>query len=491
MKGNKVGKELQRDRANDERVLHKSNSLLSLKDSSVIIQEIEFSFLSQVGHELRQPLETIMLVKDIIYNSSENCKTKMLLKKLDHSTSHISQMFDTFKDIDNIQISENEGTERFYVNETFISLKNKLTNIITDFKVDCRFLPSRLMINSNKILLEEALYHILKHLILRTNKKRIVVGCRNNSDSFKLEIWYSETKSRLKTVSKISSNKELLFNTTDSTSEKGYINAFVARNILNRLGYIIEEIKEDNYTSLIRISQKENKTEAVNNSSLGNTKKNLLEEKKDKFDIDYPLKKNGHICIISDCKNLENELLNRLENFGYEVTLTNSENSFYALNNKKNISYLVIDDFYDEIRCSKFITQLRLNGYETPIIVVSQDKTIKTAVTALQNGARDFLEAPLKADKLAESIGKISNHDKYHNGYSNGHCHNNSTLETLTPRERQILELVINGNPSKIIASDLGVSQRTIENHRASIMRKTGTRSIASLVRLVVSGVVN
>ena len=61
----------------------------------------------------------------------------------------------------------------------------------------------------------------------------------------------------------------------------------------------------------------------------------------------------------------------------------------------------------------------------------------------------------------------------------------------LTTRQRQIMELVVGGQPSKNIAADLGISRRTVENHRASIMRKTGSKSIPALVRFSISLAVN
>ena len=60
-------------------------------------------------------------------------------------------------------------------------------------------------------------------------------------------------------------------------------------------------------------------------------------------------------------------------------------------------------------------------------------------------------------------------------------------IADLTPRQRQIMDLVLAGRPSKIIAADLGISQRTVENHRASIMKKTGSRSLPALTRLALA----
>ena len=66
-----------------------------------------------------------------------------------------------------------------------------------------------------------------------------------------------------------------------------------------------------------------------------------------------------------------------------------------------------------------------------------------------------------------------------------------NSVRALTPRQRQIMELVVGGQPSKNIAADLGISRRTVENHRASIMRKTGSTSIPALVRLSIGATVD
>lgn len=70
-------------------------------------------------------------------------------------------------------------------------------------------------------------------------------------------------------------------------------------------------------------------------------------------------------------------------------------------------------------------------------------------------------------------------------------CDGARGLRGLTSRQREIMELVVAGHPSKIIAASLGISQRTVENHRASIMRKTSSTSIPALVRLSIGAAVN
>ncbi len=120
-----------------------------------------------------------------------------------------------------------------------------------------------------------------------------------------------------------------------------------------------------------------------------------------------------------------------------------------------------------------------------PVVVVSGSNRIGEAVQALKAGAADFIEKPIAEDTLVAAI---------RNAMASGrHSHRALALRNaaidhisgLTDRQHQILELVLAGAPSKNIAADLGISQRTVENHRAAIMHKTGAHSLPDLSRLV------
>jgi two-component system CheB/CheR fusion protein len=112
---------------------------------------------------------------------------------------------------------------------------------------------------------------------------------------------------------------------------------------------------------------------------------------------------------------------------------------------------------------------------------------ISMAVKAMQAGALDFLEKPFSHDELITSITHALEQSTGSGQASERQAAATKALAGLTTRQRQILDLVIAGHPSKNIAADLGMSQRTVENHRAAIMRKTGSHSIPALIRLAVA----
>jgi len=122
-----------------------------------------------------------------------------------------------------------------------------------------------------------------------------------------------------------------------------------------------------------------------------------------------------------------------------------------------------------------------------PAIMMGRGSDIPIAVAAMKAGAMDFLQKPVCGQAAFASIGRalewsqaVGKADAWHEGAT-------SSMAGLTPRQHQILALVLAGQPSKSIAASLGISQRTVENHRSAIMRKTGARSLPGLTRLALA----
>jgi two-component system CheB/CheR fusion protein len=108
------------------------------------------------------------------------------------------------------------------------------------------------------------------------------------------------------------------------------------------------------------------------------------------------------------------------------------------------------------------------------------------AVGAMKSGAFDFIEKPVSHIELLTVVQRAFESLKSAESANTIRETAAAQLASLTARQRQIMDLVLAGYPSKNIAADLGISQRTVENHRASIMEKTGTKSIAALARLAI-----
>jgi two-component system, chemotaxis family, CheB/CheR fusion protein len=122
-----------------------------------------------------------------------------------------------------------------------------------------------------------------------------------------------------------------------------------------------------------------------------------------------------------------------------------------------------------------------------PVIMITDSSDIGLAVSAMKAGAVDFIEKPIGGAELIASILRALESGRAASGRAADRSEALHHFEALTPRQRQIMILVLSGHPSKNIAADLGISQRTVENHRAAIMRKSGSKSLPALARLALA----
>lgn len=131
--------------------------------------------------------------------------------------------------------------------------------------------------------------------------------------------------------------------------------------------------------------------------------------------------------------------------------------------------------------------QQRLNEQhaDIPIIFITGHGDVPMAVTAMKSGAADFIQKPFRDQDLIDRIGKALELDRARRASRAEGDAIRERLALLTPRETEVMRRVVKGQANKVIAMDLGVSQRTVELHRARVMRKLRMRSLAELVQAV------
>jgi two-component system response regulator FixJ len=153
---------------------------------------------------------------------------------------------------------------------------------------------------------------------------------------------------------------------------------------------------------------------------------------------------------------------------------------------------------YDASRPSCLVADIRMPGMsglelqqelqsrcsEIPILFITGHGDVPMAVNAMKNGAMDFIQKPFRDQDLLDRIHRALHSDQDRRASSEETAEIRERIDKLTPREKEVMEMVIQGHANKVIALDLGVSQRTVELHRARVMHKMGVRSLADLVRI-------
>jgi FixJ family two-component response regulator len=131
--------------------------------------------------------------------------------------------------------------------------------------------------------------------------------------------------------------------------------------------------------------------------------------------------------------------------------------------------------------------QQRLNEQQAdiPVIFITGHGDVPMAVAAMKSGAADFIQKPFRDQDLIDRINKALERDRDRRKSRAEQDEIRARIALLTPREKEVMQRVVRGQANKVIAMDLGVSQRTVELHRARVMRKLKMRSLAELVHAV------
>jgi RNA polymerase sigma factor (sigma-70 family) len=148
---------------------------------------------------------------------------------------------------------------------------------------------------------------------------------------------------------------------------------------------------------------------------------------------------------------------------------------------------LVLDLRMPEMSGLEVFERLRERWPDVPTIFITAHGEVSAAVRAMKLGARDFLEKPLGDQVLLERVQEALESDEKDRAARADRDEIRARLATLTRRERDVLKLIVDGLSSKMIASELGISMKTVEAHRTSTMQKMQARNAAELVRLALT----
>ncbi|MBK8976637.1 MAG: response regulator transcription factor [Planctomycetes bacterium] len=146
---------------------------------------------------------------------------------------------------------------------------------------------------------------------------------------------------------------------------------------------------------------------------------------------------------------------------------------------------LVLDYKLPDLNGLQILQQLQEREIELPVIFISGKAEVSTAVQAFKLGSMDFLEKPFDIQELHDTVKRAVARDATLRETRAKRTAIGDRIASLTPRESQVMELVVAGRANKTIAAELGVSPKTIEVHRANVMQKMQAGSLAELVQMV------
>ena len=196
----------------------------------------------------------------------------------------------------------------------------------------------------------------------------------------------------------------------------------------------------------------------------------------------------GHrtVFIVDDDPAVRDSLTFVLEAAGYEVRSFGSGRELLKRVDEASAGCLLLDLRLAGMSGFDLKTQLAEQGFRLPIIMITGHGDVDAAVQAFKCGIIDFLEKPFSNEVLIQRIEEAMKIDLDEREAAEQLSSIRIRYESLSPRERQVMEAVVEGKLNKQIANDLGLSHKTIEVHRAHVMQKMAASSLADLVRMAV-----
>lgn len=191
------------------------------------------------------------------------------------------------------------------------------------------------------------------------------------------------------------------------------------------------------------------------------------------------------IFVVDDDEGVRNSLKFLLKSVGLATHAFASADEFLAAYRPDQPGCLVLDVRMPGMSGLELQQQLNVRGAVVPVIFITGHGDVPMAVEAMQQGAFDFLQKPFRDQELIDRIQRALESDTRNREALAEHDKIRARLDLLTEREREVLGLLTSGKQNKTMAAELGLSQRTVEIHRARIMEKTGAGSLAQLVRMV------
>jgi FixJ family two-component response regulator len=192
------------------------------------------------------------------------------------------------------------------------------------------------------------------------------------------------------------------------------------------------------------------------------------------------------VFIVDDDEAVRGSLKLLLKSIGLPAQTYASAQEFLASFDPLRPGCLVLDIRMPGMSGLELQETLNARGALLPIIFITGHGDVPMAVEAMQRGAMDFLQKPFRDQDLLDRINKALEKDRAGRDLLGNLVRIRARMAELTPREREVLGRVTAGQANKVIAADLGLSQRTVEIYRAHVMEKMGANSLAHLVRMVV-----
>lgn len=190
------------------------------------------------------------------------------------------------------------------------------------------------------------------------------------------------------------------------------------------------------------------------------------------------------IFVVDDDEPMRDSIHWLLESVNLHGRMFASASDFVASCNPAEHGCLLLDVRMPGMNGMQLLEVLKYSGITLPVIVITGHGDVPMAVRALKHGAFDFIQKPFNAQELLDRVNAALELDRENRRRSSEIERRRASFASLTERETEVVEMLVAGNSSKVIAQKLAISPKTVDIHRANIMRKLNVRSVVEIAQL-------
>jgi two-component system CheB/CheR fusion protein len=452
--------------------------------------------LAAASHDLRQPLQTLNLMRAVLAKKIKDKEGLKLIRQLNKTSEVMLGMLDTLLEINQLEagIVDPEEVE-FPINDLLEQLTVEFTYHAQARGLLLRVVPCRLSVWSDPRLLEQMLRNLLSNAVKYTERGKILLGCRRRGEKLRIEVWDTGIGIPEEQLRAIFAE----FHQPANPAHDHTLGFGLGLPIVQRLGHLLGHSvdvhsrpgKGSVFAVEVPLGAKQQEAPATRHG-WGATQ-NAADKATGRTAVPSPgdfkdSTLRPTIFVVDDERALREAMRELLQEEGWVVEAYSSGEAFLEAYHPSREACLVVDARMPEMSGLELLERLKTGGGGPPAIMITGHADIRMAVRAMKAGAMAFLEKPVQYDELVVNIERALELTRNSTALSSLREAAAKRMAGLTLRERQVVGMVVEGNPNKQIAYVLGISQRTVETHRATAMRKVGARTLSELIHLTIAG---
>ena len=452
--------------------------------------------LAAASHDLRQQLQTLSLMRTVLAKNIKDKEGSKLIRRLNKTSDVMLGMLDTLLEIKRLEAGIVDPQEvEFPINDLLEQLRVEFTYHAQARGLGWHVVPCRLSVWSDPRLLEQMLRNLLSNAMKYTERGKILFGCRRRGDMLRIEVWDTGIGIPDEQLHAIFAE----FHQPGNPAHDRTLGFGLGLPIVQRLGHVLGHSiyvhsrpgKGSVFT--IEVPLREGQQEAPvthhgSDATLDDADEaEMLTAVPSPSDFKDSVQRTT-IFVVDDEGALRDAMRELLQQEGWAVEAYSSGEAFLEAYHADREGCLVVDARMPGMSGLELLERLKTKSGGPPAIMITGHADVRLAVRAMRAGAMAFLEKPVQYGDLVANIERALNLTRNSTALSSLREAAEKRMKGLTLRERQVVEMVVQGNPNKQIAYVLGISQRTVETHRATAMRKVGARTLSELIHLTIAG---